>query len=74
MPWPRRREGPPPPLETPLAEVDPDRLEVIEVTAVGRLAGVPAWADEDSPHEPPYAAGARDPGSLAGIWDALSRA
>lgn len=41
-----------------------DGLQVIEVDSPARLAGL---------REVPYAAGGRDPGSLAGIWEALAR-
>lgn len=76
MPWPprvRRERSTPPSLATPLSDLDPDGLEVIEIDAGGRLAGLAAWKDDDSLREVPYAAGARDPGSLAGIWEALGR-
>lgn len=73
MPWPqrvRRQRSTPPPLAIPLSDLDPDGLEVIELDA-GRLAGLAPWKD-DSLRELPYAAGARDPGSLAGLWNALA--
>lgn len=76
MPWPRRsrhQQAPSPPLATPLSEVDPATLEVVEVDARGRLAAIPRWRDDDGPREVPYATGARDPGSLAGVWEGLAR-
>lgn len=75
MPWPHRvrRQRSAPSLSTPLSELDTDQLEVIEVDAVARLAGLAPWKDDDSLREVPYATGARDPGSLAGIWEALAR-
>lgn len=76
MPWPqrvRRQRSTAEPLATPLSELDTDGLEVIEVDWAGRLAGLARWKGDDSLREVPYAAGARDPGSLAGIWEALAR-
>jgi hypothetical protein len=76
MPWPhrvRRQRSIPTPLSTPLSELEADGLEVIEIDCGGRLAGLAPWKDDDSLREVPYAAGARDPGSLAGIWEALAR-
>lgn len=66
MPWPPRvrRHRSDPPL---------DGLEVIEIDSAGRLSGLAPWKGDDSLREVPYAAGGRDPGSLAGIWEALGR-
>lgn len=57
----------------PLSEVDAATLEVVEVDARGRRTAIPRWHDDDGPREVPYAAGARDPGSLAGVWEGLAR-
>ena len=76
MLWPRRAQASsarPEPLATPLEEVEPGSLDVIEIDAAGRLAGLARWKDDDSLREVPYAAGARDPGSLAGVWEGLAR-
>ena len=75
MPWPHRvrRQRSTPPLATPLSELDAGELEIIEVDAPDRLTGLAPWKDDDSLREVPYARGARDPGSLAGIWEALGR-
>ena len=76
MSWPprvRRHRSQPRPLATPLRELDIDGLEVIEIDASGRLAGLAPWKGDDSLREVPYAAGGGDPGSLAGIWEALAR-
>jgi hypothetical protein len=75
MPWPRlrRHRSDPLPPAIPLSELDSDGLEVIEVGAAGLLAGPGPWSAHESPREVPYASGGRDPGSLAGIWEALGR-
>ena len=75
MPWPRVRPHPsgPPPLAVPLNELNAEQLEVIEGDYTDRLARIAPWKADDSLREVPYAAGARDPGSLAGIWEALAR-
>jgi hypothetical protein len=76
MPWPprvSRQRSTSPPRATPLSELDPEGLEVIEIDSEGRLAGLAPRNDDDSLREVPYAAGVRDPGSLAGIWEALGR-
>ncbi|MEP7082707.1 MAG: hypothetical protein ABI841_06990 [Chloroflexota bacterium] len=76
MPWlPRVRPHPPtsPPLAIPLTELDVQELEVIQIDSSSRLAGLAPWKGDDSLREVPYAAGARDSGSLAGIWEALGR-
>ncbi|MCA1587848.1 MAG: hypothetical protein LC744_04090 [Chloroflexi bacterium] len=75
MPWPHRvrRQRSTPPLATPLSELDPDGPEVIEVETAGRLEGLAPRKDDHSLREVPYAPGARDAGSLAGIWEALGR-
>ena len=75
MPWPHRvrRQRSRPPLATPLSELNTDGLEIIQIDSGGRLSGPAPWKDDDSLREVPYATGARDPGSLAGIWEALAR-
>ncbi|MGZ8511946.1 MAG: hypothetical protein ACXWWL_00710 [Candidatus Limnocylindria bacterium] len=57
----------------PLTELNAEQLEVIEDDYSDRLARVAPWKSDDSLREVPYAAGAGDPGSLAGIWEALAR-
>lgn len=75
MPWPRVRRHPsaPPALAVPLSELNAEQLEVIEDDCTDRLARIAPWKADDSLREVPYATGARDPGSLAGIWEALAR-
>lgn len=76
MPWPprvRRHRSTAPPLAIPLSDLDADGLEVIQIDSAGRLAGLAPWKGDDSLREAPYATGARDPGSLAGVWEALAR-
>ena len=75
MPWPRVRRHPwaPPPLAVPLSELNAEQLEVIEADYSDRLARIVSWKADASLREVPYATGARDPGSLAGIWEALAR-
>jgi len=73
MPVTRRQAPAAPPLTTPLSALDPEQLEVIEIDAAGRLARITRWTEEESLHEAPYAIGTQDPGSLAGLWEALVR-
>lgn len=75
MRWFRReRGGAAPALETPLDDIGPSDLEVLEVddTGSGRLTGLGRWKDDDSLREVTYTV-SRDPGSLAGIWEGLAR-
>jgi hypothetical protein len=60
-----------PGLATPIDELDPTTLEVVEVDAAGRLRGLPRWPDDDSLRETAYAAAAPDGTSSRGIWTAL---
>ena len=73
LPHVRRHASGPPPLAVPLSELNPEQLEVIEDNYTDNLARIAPWKADDSLREVPYAAGARDPGSLAGIWEALAR-
>ncbi len=74
MRWPRRRRRASLPLATPIEQVDPATLEVVELDAAGHRLG-----DERPPArsvipELGYGRMARDPTGLAGIWEALERA
>ena len=73
MRWPRRRWRGNPLLSTPIEQVDPATLEVLELDAAGHRLGSPPTQPREIP-ELHYGRMARDPTGLAGIWEALERA
>jgi hypothetical protein len=75
MRWLSRSPRTPAPLATPLDELDPAALEVIDADRPSPLAGLPRWPDDDSLREiragPPSGV---DPTGTRGIWTAIGNA
>lgn len=69
MRWPWSAAGSNAELATPIADLDPATLEVIELGPGGRAWA--AWAEDDALLEVRYAPPGADPTGTAGIWRAL---
>lgn len=75
MRWPARSPRTSAPLATPLDELDPAALEVVDADRPTSLAGLPRWPDDDSLREVNASRPSGvDPTGTRGIWTAIGNA
>jgi hypothetical protein len=59
-------------VATPIEDLDPTTLDVLEDDADGRLQGLPRWPEDDSLLEASYARPGPDGTGSEGIWTAIA--